>query len=96
MAHEMRSEGFIYRLDGRTFDVFATDSDWTFRTHVDLFGVMAKDLDDGGAKIRVGYMIDGQLRSAGASARLTAEEWTRFQALYELVKAARVAGPEPW
>jgi hypothetical protein len=94
---EVRIAELILCLDGRAVEVFATNSSFTYRRHVDLFGVMAKDPDrDGKVKIKLGHMVDGNFLNDGAQANLSPEEWQRFEAFYDLVKQARAAGPDPW
>jgi len=99
MAKEMRVDNLILRLDDRVVEVFATDSTFNTRIHVDAFGVMAKGPDrNGEVKVRFGVLWEGKDMFLGGHNGMTldAQDWIRFQAFHADVKAVRAVRPETW
>jgi hypothetical protein len=95
----MRVDNLILRLDGRAFEIFATDSDFQQRLHVDTVAFEAREPDrHGKVKVRIGLLHDGGLHLGAPRHGLTldAAQFTRFKALVAAVKQAAAEGPEPW
>jgi hypothetical protein len=97
MDCEMRVDNLIFRLQGRVFEVFATDSDYNHRLHVDTVMFQAGEGRNGKTKVRIGR-ADGDDFGGGArtAVSMEPEDFRRFEALVQAVKAMQAAGPEPW
>ena len=99
-AIEMRTEKLLLRLNDRVLEVFALDSDYNFRLHVDAVGFAVKDEPDKHGKVRVvvGRMHGGEISMGSGRLKLDLDsvEWARFQTFVAAVKRVQAAGPEPW
>jgi hypothetical protein len=97
MDRELRVDRFILRLQGRVFEIFAIDSDYNHRLHVDTVMFQAAEGRNGKTKVRIGR-ADGDRFGGGTRTEISmeADEFRRFEGLVEAVKAAQAAGPEPW
>jgi hypothetical protein len=99
MECEMRVDNLILRLQGRVVEVFATDSDYSHRLHVDTVAFeSAPPGRDGEVKVRMGRLENGGLSRGSTRTKLSmdADQFERFRAFVEAVKAAQASGPEAW
>jgi hypothetical protein len=95
---EIKVDNFILCLHARVVEVFATDSDYQTRTHVDQFAAEFKP-DGDGAKVKIGMARPGETEifvgAGGTRLKLDAGEWAQFQEFFAAVKAERARGAQP-